>query len=306
MLRLRVLSDLHVDHKNNAWTPDPDIRCDAVVCAGDVMEPGSHGLRWMRKHFPHQRLIITPGNHCFYSNGDPKAVEADPSVKTTWPDEMARMEELAHELEIDLLQQRTITIAGIDIHGCTLWTDFRVNESQFNGRTWGMHDNLREAAGRHGMRDYRTIKMPPGRSKDMLRPSDTIAAHKESRAWLETALLTSMVDGRESVVITHHGPSALSLRGQGKQWFDLDYCYASNLEALCEGDAAPSTWIHGHVHHNLDYEIGNTRVVCNPRGYPQQAAAYRYTDSWGKRENESFDPNLVIEVGMAMTPKMGM
>jgi predicted phosphodiesterase len=305
MLRLHVLSDLHVDIEKNGWTPPADIRCDAVACAGDVMAPGSHGMRWLRDNFPHQRILFVPGNHCFYSEGAPKKVEQDPSIKTTWPDEMAKMEELAHEMDIDLLQNRTITIAGVDIHGCTLWTDFRVNEAQF-GRTWGPHDNLREAAGRHGMRDYRTIKMPPGRSKDMLRPSDTIAAHKESRAWLETALLTSMVEGRESVVMTHHAPSALSLRGEGRQFFDLDYCYASNLDALCEGNAAPSTWIHGHVHHNRDYQIGNTRVVCNPRGYPYSHAYHSGSDWQRTRENEHFNPEMVIEVGMVPTPKMGM
>ena len=26
-------------------------------------------------------------------------------------------------------------------------------------------------------------------------------------------------------------------------------------------------WIHGHVHESYDYDIGNCRVVCNPRGY---------------------------------------
>jgi hypothetical protein len=26
-------------------------------------------------------------------------------------------------------------------------------------------------------------------------------------------------------------------------------------------------WIHGHMHDNFDYQVGSTRVVCNPRGY---------------------------------------
>jgi hypothetical protein len=26
-------------------------------------------------------------------------------------------------------------------------------------------------------------------------------------------------------------------------------------------------WTHGHTHELFDYMIGDTRVVCNPRGY---------------------------------------
>jgi hypothetical protein len=26
-------------------------------------------------------------------------------------------------------------------------------------------------------------------------------------------------------------------------------------------------WVHGHMHNPSDYMIGDTRVVCNPRGY---------------------------------------
>jgi hypothetical protein len=26
-------------------------------------------------------------------------------------------------------------------------------------------------------------------------------------------------------------------------------------------------WTHGHTHHPFDYMVGETRIVCNPRGY---------------------------------------
>jgi hypothetical protein len=40
--------------------------------------------------------------------------------------------------------------------------------------------------------------------------------------------------------------------------------------------------MHGHTHDSADYRVGETRVVCNPRGYGL--------------ENPSYDPALVIEV----------
>jgi hypothetical protein len=45
----------------------------------------------------------------------------------------------------------------------------------------------------------------------------------------------------------------------------------------------PNGWVHGHTHHQRDYMLGRARVVCNPRGYPEETG-------------ESFDPALVVEV----------
>lgn len=301
MLRLLGISDLHIDIQGNDWTPGPVPEgVDVVVIAGDVQAPLSKSLRWSRKHFPDHRIIYVAGNHDFYSHGDPKAVARDPEIKTNWIDEQVRGEIIAREEGIDFLNDRTVTIDGVDFHGSTLWTDFKLN-LDVPSRIWGMHDNIRVAAGRNGMNDYKLIKVPPGRSRDMLRPADTIAAHKKSREWIETALLTSMVEGRESVLVTHHAP-AQSVR-QG----DMDWCYGSKLDSLCEGAAAPVLWLHGHVHRNNDYMLGSTtRVVSNPRGYPEYSQYKCMSGPVRKRENDDFNPELVIEVGCEPTCKMGI
>ena len=35
-------------------------------------------------------------------------------------------------------------------------------------------------------------------------------------------------------------------------------------------DLQPKYWIHGHTHIPCQYDLGDTRVVCNPRGYPRE------------------------------------
>lgn len=42
--------------------------------------------------------------------------------------------------------------------------------------------------------------------------------------------------------------------------------------------------IHGHIHTCSDYDAGGTRVLVNPRGYPDRAVP-------------GFDPARVVEVG---------
>lgn len=43
-------------------------------------------------------------------------------------------------------------------------------------------------------------------------------------------------------------------------------------------------WFFGHTHDAHKFKIGETRVMCNPRGYPNE-----YQES-------KFDPNLIIDV----------
>ena len=46
----------------------------------------------------------------------------------------------------------------------------------------------------------------------------------------------------------------------------MNGAYYSNMTELMF-DKKPALWVHGHVHASFDYMMGDTRVVCNPRGY---------------------------------------
>jgi hypothetical protein len=43
--------------------------------------------------------------------------------------------------------------------------------------------------------------------------------------------------------------------------------YSSDLDEFIENHPEIKLWTHGHTHHPFDYVIGETRIVCNPRGY---------------------------------------
>ncbi len=62
----------------------------------------------------------------------------------------------------------------------------------------------------------------------------------------------------------------------------LNCAFASDLESLVLKSRA-RLWVHGHIHSQSNYLIGETRVIANPRGYP-------------KEEVGDFQPDLVIEV----------
>lgn len=66
------------------------------------------------------------------------------------------------------------------------------------------------------------------------------------------------------VVLTHYLPSMKSVAAKYKG-SALNAFFVSEMDQLIQ-DRKPSLWIHGHTHFSFDYQISNTRVVCNPRG----------------------------------------
>lgn len=80
------------------------------------------------------------------------------------------------------------------------------------------------------------------------------------------------------IVVTHHLPTdaSISPRFVGSALNDF---FVSDFDEFM---GIPKLWLHGHTHDRKDYRVGNTRVVCNPLGYPT--------------ERTSFDPGLIIEV----------
>jgi hypothetical protein len=43
--------------------------------------------------------------------------------------------------------------------------------------------------------------------------------------------------------------------------------YSSDMDEFIADHPQIRLWTHGHTHHVFDYVVGETRVVCNPRGY---------------------------------------
>jgi hypothetical protein len=133
------------------------------------------------------------------------------------------------------------------------------------------------------MNDYRRIRRKPAGKHKYVQPSDTLALHRVSRAWLNGQL--ALPHAGPTVVVTHHAPHPTSLPAPG---FDLGHCYASDLSSLIDA-RQPDLWVHGHVHNSVDYRIGATRVVCNPRGHVEEESARTFGSSlFGRLRSSAF------------------
>jgi Icc-related predicted phosphoesterase len=249
-MRFHVLSDLHQEFGE---LDVPSVDCDCVILAGDVGTK-THGLEWIRRRFADVPVIYLCGNHEFYGAKYPRVIE--------------QLKEQATGTNVHILENDSVTIGGIHIFGATLWTDMALQGDWLIGAA--------EASG--AMNDYKRVRNS-GLGYRRLSPRDTRMAHLATvdtmRGFLETH------DPRSSIIVTHHAPSIQSLPEHRRT--ELVSCaYASRMDDFILRHQ-PLLWIHGHIHHSQDYQIGHTRILSNPRAYPDDP-------------NPGFIPDLVIDI----------
>jgi predicted phosphodiesterase len=248
-MKLQIFSDLHVEFES--FYP-PETEADVVILAGDI-HVGKKGIDWAKTNFADQQVLYVLGNHEYYGRAYPKHIDD--------------LRKLTSSSNVHILENDRLVIDDVTFLGCTLWTDFQLFGDP---KIAGYYATQR-------MTDYHKIRVDPQYRK--LRSLDTAVIHAKSLRWLQESVLN--LQGEKLVIITHHAPSARSIPTSFQEDI-LSAAYASLLEAFV-AESGAKLWVHGHLHSQQDYSIGNTRVICNPRGYPDEP-------------NQSFIPNLIIEM----------
>lgn len=246
-MRIRILSDLHLEFGD--FHP-PEVPCDCVILAGDV-HTKRNARAWIAEHFRSTPVIYVLGNHEYYG-------EQIPALVTQLKSDFSGT-------NVHVLENEPLSLNGVEFFGTTLWTDMKL-----------LGDPITGAANAGDMTDFKRIRLSSTYRK--FRPVDARRFHAESRSGIERFLKS---EPARQVVVTHHAPSACSLPERLRT--EPSSCgYASNLEDMITS-RGPALWVHGHIHSSSNYRIGRTRVVANPRGYPDEL-------------NAAFVPDLVVEV----------
>jgi len=133
------------------------------------------------------------------------------------------------------------------LFGATLWTDH-------NNRDWFVTQNAKER-----MNDHNVIMKADG---TRFHPIDACDDHDTALK----ALQDGMCD-KDTIVMTHHAPTTASIHYARFGNDTLNYAYATDLEELIFKNPNIKFWFHGHTHNVADYEVGNCRIISNPRGY---------------------------------------
>ena len=96
-------------------------------------------------------------------------------------------------------------------------------------------------------------------------PTDAVEDHRQFLQFLKIAL--DNYPEQKTVVVGHHAPSKLSTHPRYAHEQLMNGGYSSDLSEFILDHPQIKLWTHGHTHEDFDYMIGDTRVMCNPRGY---------------------------------------
>ncbi len=234
-----MLSDLHTEFEK--FTPS-SVEADVVVLAGDI-GIRARGVEWAGEAFSCP-VIYVPGNHEFYGGHLDSTLE--------------KMRAATCE-RVRVLDNDEWIFRGVRFLGATCWTNYTSTGNSFLAK----YDAQRE------LTDFKKIRAAGYRK---VRPDDFVLRNNFSFRWLRDRLVEPFAGA--TVVVTHHAPSLLSFGNDRVEGCEshLDAPYANRWESLmCDSVAL---WIHGHLHHAVDYTINGTRIMCNPRGYPGEETGF--------------------------------
>jgi predicted phosphodiesterase len=258
-VKITFCSDLHLELGDFSLIESPD--ADVLILAGDIfvatellfLTDNSHQISsWaldrVYRYFNfitkccnlYQHVIFVIGNHEHY-HGEFNKTES--IIKSAFKD--------FHNLYF--LEKNSITINDVLFVGGTLWTDFNKN-----------HLESIETA-HEIMNDYQNILFQDEIGIRNFEPEDGINAHIETLGFIEDFVKHNQQ--KDIVVVTHHAPSKNSIHPRFSADNLLNYAYQSDLDSFIMNNPKIKFWIHGHTHKKQDYKIGNTRILCNPRGY---------------------------------------
>lgn len=282
-MRFRILSDLHLDVNSDLpFSLQGDTSVFTLI-AGDIAGIPKIREKWLNLQCQAgYKGIFVEGNHVVYKKESLSLDEVYLDLQDKFPKDKDSLSFFENDYMILTENDERVLIIG-----CTFWTDFNLDNNP------GISGYYAE----RGMNDFhfKAIKSLPEEEYDgkaanrwndgirHMRWEDLVAFNKQSLQFIKDTMKN--LDGQydKVVIVTHHGPSAQSL---DKQYVgsSLNAAYVSRQENFILDNPKIKLWVHGHVHQNFDYMIGECRVVCNPRGYVMYSEAKR------------FNPDLIVEI----------
>jgi predicted phosphodiesterase len=258
-LRLFIFSDLHLE-----FIPDDELDAyidttildrlpihglDLLILAGDIAHPKQLAVffkkleQWFKDQKQEQTtdIIYVTGNHEYY---DP--INGASATRLQERDDELRLICIQYP-QIHMLQRETITIKGLTIVGCTLWSEIQEPE-------------------------YRQLNDSRFVFKNMKQYEE---AFTTDLTWLTQTL--HILRNQPVLVVTHHLPSVKCVHSAYRSdphtgfYSDLEHLFTSNIKL----------WVFGHQHNPMWTMINGIPAMSNPIGYRREPR--QVSTSWTTR-----------------------
>ncbi len=235
-MKIDIISDLHLNH-----LPEVDevqtmfSNGDLLIVAGDLVNTykgfwntGTEFLTVAKGHYKEVLYIL--GNHEFYDY-EPTTIKNIADAISDW----------CYENSIHFMcEPTTMNIQGKTFFGGTMWGD--CHQPEFIPVIRAM------------VNDFRYIYTD---NKTVFTPNDSIDLNRKFRE--------KLLEAKADVVVTHFAPTRQSISDRFDRSLIYSYFANDGIERFIETSEI-KLWVHGHTHDTFDYIIGDTRIVCNPKG----------------------------------------
>ena len=245
-MKLALASDLHSEfYTDENWLPPLPSTADILVLAGDI-GVGEQAITFVHKvaaKLPKTTILWVAGNHEFYRQNIDKTKQL-------------YFESFQDNPQVHFLDNTSITLNGWTFLGCTLW-------SGFDGL--GLEKQQEVMATINGsLADFSLIRS--GIHNDRFTPETALRLYEESHKWLRGEL--SKADPDKTVIISHFSPS-LNICHPHFPTSAYSAYFSANCDDLIKR-YQPKYWLYGHNHWSDQVTMGNTVIVSNQLGYPEE------------------------------------
>ena len=284
-MKIAICDDLHLEFGDIFLKNEEN--AEVLILAGDICTAK------VFKHKPKERAMVKDFfkrcafqfSHVVYVLGNHEHYDYD--IAKTYDTLKANLVDLPN---VHLLEKETWEYKDITFVGGTLWTDMnksdsltmwhcgqRMNDFQLikNSNRMTHHKNVIYAKNPDGsglhLKDAEgnlvIERVDHYEKASRWSPEDSVEDHQKMLDYIKIATADYGGKDRKFVVVTHHAPTPLSIAEWYKHDTLLNGAFHSDLTDLILDRPQIKLWCHGHMHNVSDYMMGDTRVVCNPRGY---------------------------------------
>jgi len=238
--------DLHKHSEESVLTAT---RIDSLTKSQKRAQTYRNFLRRVSDEFPD--VVYVAGNHEFYHG--------------RWTASLDYLRQECNKFpNVHFLENQTWEKDDFTFIGTTLWTDMNKQDPL----TLYYITNM--------MNDFRIITYDVENFRK-LSPKDTVLRHKDSVRFIKNTIESRQ--DRKYVVVGHHAPTLQSTHPKFADETIGNGAYRSDLSEFILDHPQIKLWTHGHTHDAFDYMCGETRIVCNPRGYE----GYEPDSGWNRK-----------------------
>ena len=280
-MKIALASDIHLEFADLILKNEEN--ADVLILSGDICTAK------VFKHKPKERAMVKDFfkrcsfqfPHVVYIMGNHEHYDFD--IAKTYDRLKAELADLPN---IHLLEKETWDHNGVTFVGGTLWTDMnkndsltlwhcgqRMNDFQLiaNSNRKTHHKNVVYAKNSENGSPLRDAngelvieRVDHYEKSSRWSAEDSVEDHKKMLDYIRIATEDKT---KQYVVVTHHAPTPISIAEWYKHDTLMNGAFASDLSEFIMDRPQIKMWTHGHMHNVSDYMVGDTRVVCNPRGY---------------------------------------